>query len=176
MINGTEIGRFTSASGNEFEEVIELLDRLRSDLLELRKVPLMEDKYFIDRDDILQTVDDIRVKFPSEFSMAKRIVEMKDELISGAKREAEELKNRAKEEVRALIDKQEIVRQARAREAQIAELTRQRVDEMRKKAEAEALEIRKQAASNVEQSLRHADQILGQAREDVRKVWNSFSK
>ncbi|MDR3150033.1 MAG: hypothetical protein LBT88_08525 [Oscillospiraceae bacterium] len=176
MINGNEIGSFGSSSNSEFEEVIELLDRLRSDLLELRKVPLMEDKYLVDRDDILQIVDDIRAKFPTEFSTARRIVEMKDELISGAKREAEELKNRAKEEVRALIDKQEIVRQARAREAQIAEITRQRVEEMRKKAESDASDIRQQAASDVEQSLRHADQILGQAREDIRKVWNGFKK
>lgn len=176
MINGNEIGGFASASNSEFEEVIELLDRLRTDLLELRKVPLMEDKYLVDRDDMLQIVDDIRAKFPTEFSTARRIVEMKDELISGAKREAEELKLRAKEEVRSLIDKQEIVRQARAREAQIAEITRQRVDEMRKKAEADSADIRQQTAADIEQSLRHADQILGQARDEIRKVWSDFKK
>ncbi len=67
----------------------------------------------VNRDDLLQLTNDIRLKFPEELKQAKWVKEERARIISEAEKEAEEIIRSAKEQVISLIDEHEIARAAR---------------------------------------------------------------
>ena len=98
-------------------EVMELIDQLYTMVSEAWGVPLGNEKCIVERDQVLEILDEIKTAMPVELSEAKRLVSARDEFINNAKREAEGIRNQAEERARALVDDQEIVRSAAARAA-----------------------------------------------------------
>ena len=96
-------------------EVMELIDQLYTMVSEAWGVPLGNEKCIVERDQVLEILDEIKTAMPVELSEAKRLVSARDEFINNAKREAEGIRNQAEERARALVDDQEIVRIAKAR-------------------------------------------------------------
>ena len=95
-------------------EVMELIDQLYTMVSEAWGVPLGNEKCIVERDQVLEILDEIKTAMPVELSEAKRLVSARDEFINNAKREAEGIRNQAEERARALVDDQEIVRIAKA--------------------------------------------------------------
>ena len=100
-------------------EVMELIDELYSMVSEAWGVPLGNDKCIVERDKVLNMIEDIKAQLPVELSEAKRLVSARDEFIGNAKREAESIRRAAEEKARALVEEQEIVRIARARSSEL---------------------------------------------------------
>lgn len=96
-------------------EVMELIDQLYTMVSEAWGVPLGNEKCIVERDQVLEILDEIKTAMPVELSEAKRLVSARDEFINNAKREAEGIRNQAEERARALVNDQEIVRIAKAR-------------------------------------------------------------
>ena len=69
-------------------EVMELIDQLYTMVSEAWGVPLGNEKCIVERDQVLEILDEIKTAMPVELSEAKRLVSARDEFINNAKREA----------------------------------------------------------------------------------------
>ena len=117
-------------------EVMELIDQLYTMVSEAWGVPLGNEKCIVERDQVLEILDEIKTAMPVELSEAKRLVSARDEFINNAKREAEGIRNQAEERARALVDDQEIVRIAKARSNEMLASTQAKADALRRTEEA----------------------------------------
>ena len=112
-------------------EVMELIDQLYTMVSEAWGVPLGNEKCIVERDQVLEILDEIKTAMPVELSEAKRLVSARDEFINNAKREAEGIRNQAEERARALVNDQEIVRIAKARSNEMLASTQAKADALR---------------------------------------------
>lgn len=112
-------------------EVMELIDQLYTMVSEAWGVPLGNEKCIVERDQVLEILDEIKTAMPAELSEAKRLVSARDEFINNAKREAEGIRNQAEERARALVNDQEIVRIAKARSNEMLASTQAKADALR---------------------------------------------
>jgi len=78
-------------------------------------VPLTGGKSMVDAERIRELIDDIRLNMPTEIKQAKAVVADRNEILSLAKKEAENLIRKAEERARTLVDSDTIVRQANAK-------------------------------------------------------------
>ena len=91
-------------------EAMETIEMLYSMISEARRMPLAADKVIVERDAILGMLEELRDSLPMEISEAKRLLSAKDEFISNAKREAEQIRKTAEDKARALVEEEEIVK------------------------------------------------------------------
>lgn len=112
-------------------EVMELIEELYGMVSEAWSVPLGNDKCIVEREKILEILDEIKTALPVELSEAKRLVSARNEFINNAKREAESIRNQAEERARQLVDEQEIVRIARAKSSELMAETESKVNQLR---------------------------------------------
>ena len=117
-------------------EVMELIDQLYTMVSEAWGVPLGNEKCIVERDQVLEILDEIKTAMPVELSEAKRLVSARDEFINNAKREAEGIRNQAEERARALVNDQEIVRIAKARSNEMLASTQAKADALRRASSA----------------------------------------
>ena len=104
--------------------VEELLDMLFDMVDEAKNVPLSGDKCMLERDKVLDLIDDIRAQFPVELGEAKKMMANRAEVIASAKREAELIRKQAESEAQRILAQEPILLQAKQ---QSAELMRQAV-------------------------------------------------
>jgi cell division septum initiation protein DivIVA len=98
--------------GNSVQELLEMLYSMISEAWGL---PLGAEKCVIERDKVLDLLDEIKAQFPVELAEAKRLVAARTEFIANAKREAESIRKVAEERARQMVDEQEIIRTAKAK-------------------------------------------------------------
>ena len=126
---------------NVLDEIDEMLDKAFT-------VPL-SGKCMLDAEKVRDLIDEIRLHMPSEIKQAKAIVEDRVEIISTAKREAENIIRRTEDRAKAMIAQEEIVKQAQQRGSEILALAHQKSREV------------KQAASDfVENIMKKTDDCL----------------
>ena len=111
--------------------VDELLDLLDETLEESTNLPFTGGKRMVDVDKVRDIIDDVRLNMPAEIKQAKAIVNDRAEIVAGARREAEGIIKKAEDRARALVDQQEIVRQAQQKAAEILSSAHQQSREMR---------------------------------------------
>jgi cell division septum initiation protein DivIVA len=145
------------------QDVMELVDMLYSMINEAWSVPLGKDKCMIERDAVLNILDEIKAQLPVEIAEAKRLVAARDEYISSARREAEAMKRGAEEKARMLIDEQEIVRAAKARS-----------NELLTTAETKSRELRRVANEYVDDAMRRTEEAVAAALDEIRQSRQRF--
>lgn len=144
-------------------EAMETIEMLYSMISEARRMPLAADKVIVERDAILGMLEELRDSLPVEISEAKRLLSAKDEFISNAKREAEQIRKTAEDKARALVEEEEIVKIAKLRSAEITSNTEQK-----------CAELRKVANEYVDDTMRRTEEAIMAALEEVRKSRTSF--
>ncbi len=144
-------------------EAMETIEMLYSMISEARRMPLAADKVIVERDAILGMLEELRDSLPMEISEAKRLLSAKDEFISNAKREAEQIRKTAEDKARALVEEEEIVKIAKLRSAEITSNTEQK-----------CAELRKVANEYVDDTMRRTEEAIMAALEEVRKSRTSF--
>ena len=144
-------------------EVMELIDELYSMVSEAWGVPLGNDKCIVERDKVLNMIEDIKAQLPVELSEAKRLVSARDEFIGNAKREAESIRRAAEEKARAMVDEQEIVRVAK-----------QRAEEMESSAAGRSAALRQSALSYIDDALRRAEESLTTSLREIHSSRSQF--
>ena len=166
---------------DQVQEVMEIIDDLYGMVSEAWGVPLGNEKCIVERDKILNLLDDIKDKLPSELSEAKRLVETRNEFISNAKHEAEGIRHQAEERARILVSEQEIVRVAEARSNEMLASTEQKVSQLRQAAsefciqalqntEASIAAARKNAETAIAAAVREADEAVRAALQSVQNT------
>ncbi len=144
-------------------EVMDLIEELYSMVSEAWGVPLGNDKCIVERDKVLNMLEDIKAQLPVELSEAKRLVSARDEFIGNAKREAESIRRAAEEKARSMVEEQEIVRIARAKSSELMAMAENRTNE-----------LKRVAGDYVEDLLRRTEESLSTALGEVRSSHNQF--
>ncbi len=139
--------------------VDELLDLLDETLEESTNLPFTGGKRMVDVDKVRDIIDDVRLNMPAEIKQAKAIVNDRAEIVAGARREAEGIIKKAEDRARALVDQQEIVRQAQ-----------QKAAEMLSAAQQQSREMRTTITDYCENMLRQTEEILARSAAEVKNV------
>ena len=143
--------------------VQELLDMLYTMITEAWGLPLGAEKCVIERDKVLDLLDEIKAQFPTELAEAQRLVAAKNEFIANAKREAESIRKVAEDHARQMVDEQEIVRAAKARS-----------DELIATAEGKSNELRRVANEYAADALKRTEEAIEEALKEVRQSRTNF--
>jgi cell division septum initiation protein DivIVA len=139
-------------------EVLELIEMLYTMVSEAWGVPLGNEKCIVERDKVLNLLDEIKAQLPVEVAEAKRLVTARDEFIGNAKREAETIRKAAEEKAREMVDEQQVVRAAKLRS-----------NELINAAEARTKELYRVANEYVDDALRRTEEAVGSALDEVRQ-------
>ena len=144
-------------------DVLELIEMLYTMVTEAWGVPLGNEKCIVERDKVLNLLDDIKAQLPTELAEAKRMVANRDEYVGNAKREAESIRRAADERAKAIVEEQEIVRAAK-----------QRSNELLTTAESRTRELYRVANAYVDDALRRTEEAISSALGEVRQSRSSF--
>ena len=147
-------------SNNSTEDIIGTLYDMVQDA---RSMPLAADKCILERDKVLDLLDEIISQLPAEIKQSRTIVESRNELISQARREAEGILRKANEQASELVEKEEIYKEAKKRSEELVAQTQERINQLRK-------------AGNeyMEESLRHTEEAISQALREVQDTRMKF--
>ena len=121
-------------------DVLVLIDKLDDLVHNAKPVPLT-DRVRVDKEEIYDILDQMRVTIPEEIKQARWIVKERQEMLAEAKREAELIVKEARERQERLVGEDEITKQAERAAADIIEDARAREREIRFGAEDYAEEI-----------------------------------
>ena len=101
-------------------EVVELLAELEEIIEKGIEIPVIK-KTFLDKDKLLDLINDISLAIPDEFREAKSVLEDRDKILSDARRQADAKIKEAEHKMVTLIDEHEITRKANEKAAEIIE-------------------------------------------------------
>ena len=147
-------------SERNIEDIIGSLYDLIQDA---RSMPLAADKCIIERDRVLDMLDEIIADLPTELKQSRTIVESRNELINQARREAESIIRQAQDEAKMLVSKEAIVVEARKRAEEIAGQTQARIEALKK-------------ASNeyMDDALRRTEEVIADSLKNVQETRAKF--
>ena len=126
-------------------------------------MPLAADKCILERDRVLDMLDEIIAQLPSELKQSRTIVESRNELITQARREAEGIIRQAQEQAKELVTKEAIYIEAKKRAEELVGQTQARIDALKK-------------ASNeyMDDALRRTEEVIAQSLNNVRETRVKF--
>ena len=120
--------------------LIELIDEMQ-DELEHSKTGMFSSKIAVDKDLFLEIIGDMRREFPKEIEEASDILQRRDSIIAEAKKEAEQIVERANEAAKKAVDEQQVLQAAYAKAENIMEKAQTSSKQIRANAEQYAAEI-----------------------------------
>jgi len=128
-----------------------------------RSMPLAADKCILERDKVLDMLDEIIAQLPGELKQSRTIVESRNELIGQARREAENILREAQEKAKQMITKEAIYIEAKKRSEELVGQTQNKISQLRK-------------AGNeyMDESLRQTEEAISQALAEVRETRMKF--
>ena len=141
----------------------DIIGALYDMIQDARSVPLAADKCIVERDRVLDMLDEIIAQLPGELKQSRTIVESRNELISQARREAETIVRQAQEQARQLVTKEAIYAEAK-----------RRAEEMAMQAQNRVTQIQKAGNSYMDESLRQTEEVIAKALSDVRETRMKF--
>mgnify|MGYP002625435610 CR=1 FL=1 len=140
-------------------QALDIIDMLYAMIAEAWGVPLGNDKCIVERDKALGLLDDLKAVLPQELSEARRLVNARNEFVSHAKQEAENIRRSASEEASAMINREAVLLEAQKQAKSI-------VDDAEKKSR----EIRRAASAYLDSALRQTEDAVTSALDNVRSV------
>ena len=141
----------------------ELVGSLYDLVQDARAMPLAADKCILERDRILDLLDEILAQMPGEIKQARTIVESRNELISQARREAEMVMRQAQDQARAMVTKEAIYLEAKRRSEEIAGETQRKLTQ-----------LQKACNDYMDDALRRTEETIEGALNDVRDTRTRF--
>ena len=145
------------------QHIEEMLSALYDMIQDARGVPLASDKCMVERDKVLDMLDEIISQLPVEIKQSKTIVESRNELIGQARREAENLMREAQEKADKLISEEAIYQE-----------TKRQCREMVQQTQTRMAELRKASNDYMDDDLRRTEEAVAMSLEDVRDTRAKF--
>ena len=145
------------------QNIEDIISTLYDMVQDARALPLGADKCILERDKVLDMLDEIIAQLPAELKQARTIVESRNELIGQARREAESLIRQAQEKADQLVAEEAIYQEAKRQCQEMVLQTQSRMAELRK-------------ASNdyMDDALRRTEEAIAMSLEDVRDTRVKF--
>lgn len=145
---------------NNIEEIITTLYEMVQDAWSL---PLGAEKCVLERDKVLDLLDEISNQLPGELKQAKTIVESRNEVITNAKREAENILKQAEQRAQQLMSKEEVYI-----------LAENEANEMIKNAQQKIKELKQATNEYVDDALRRTEDSISNALNEIKASRSSF--
>ena len=145
------------------QHIEDIISALYDMIQDARALPLGADKCILERDKVLDMLDEIIAQLPVELKQARTIVDSRNELIGQARREAESMIRQAQEKAEQLVAEEAIYQEAKRQCQDMVLQTQVRMSELRK-------------ASNdyMEDALRRTEEAIAMSLEDVRDTRSKF--
>lgn len=143
------------------EDIITALYDLIQDA---RGLPLGADKCIVERDKVLDMLDEISAQLPAELKQSRTIVDSRNELIGQAKREAEAIVRKAQEEADRLVSQQAIYEEAKRKCTEMVAQTKDQI-----------ANLRKVSNDYMDDALRRTEEAIAQSLGEVRETRAKFN-
>ena len=145
------------------QHIEDIITTLYDMVQDARALPLGADKCILERDKVLDMLDEIIAHMPAELKQSRTIVESRNELIGQARREAEGIIRKAQEEAEHLVSQQTIYLEAKRQCAEMVEKTKVQLANLRK-------------ASNeyMDESLRATEEAINKSLAEIRETRARF--
>ncbi len=141
----------------------DIISALYDMVQEARSMPLSADKCIVERDRVLDMLDEIIAQLPAELKQSRTIVESRNELITQARREAEMIIRQAREQADQMVSKEAIYNEAKRRSEELAMQTQNRVTQ-----------IQRAGYSYMDESLRQTEEVIARSLDEVRQTRMKF--
>ena len=141
----------------------DIISALYDMVQDARAVPLAADKCIVERDKVLDMLDEIIAQLPVELKQARTIVESRNELIGQARREAEILVRQATEKAEKMITEEAIYQE-----------TKRMCQEMVEQTQSRMAQLRKVSNDYMDDALRRTEEAIALSLEDVRDTRAKF--
>lgn len=128
-----------------------------------RSMPLAADKCILERDRVLDMLDEILAQLPGEIKQSRAIVESRTEIVAQARREAENILKEAQEKSKQMVTKEAIYLEAKKRSEELVGQTQNRINQ-----------LRKAANEYMDESLRQTEEVMSKALSEVRDTRMKF--
>ena len=115
-------------------KVDELILQLQDIIGEAKSMPFSGGKVMVSSDEVYDIIDQIQDAMPAEVRQAKNIVADRKQILAEANRESENIIRAAEERKKAMLNQNEIVREAQAKAKEILDDAKQKSAEIRKAA------------------------------------------
>ena len=109
-----------------------MINNLYDMVQDARALPLGADKCILERDKVLDMLDEIIAQLPAELKQSQTIVESRNELIGQARREAESVIRDAQEKAKQLVSEEAIYEEAKRQCKELVAQTQERIAQLRK--------------------------------------------
>ena len=145
------------------QHIEDIISSIYDMVQEARAMPLAADKCIVERDKVLDMLDELISQFPNEIKQARTIVESRNELISQARREAEMILRQAQEKANKMVQQEAIYQESKRKCQEMVVQTQVRMAELRK-------------ASNdyMDDALRRTEEAIALSLDDVRDTRSKF--
>ena len=141
----------------------ELINRMYDMVQDAKGIPLAGEKCILERDQMLDLLDELRSTLPNDLQAAQDIVAKRNDLLASGKREAEAIRRKAEEDARQMVSETEIVVAAR-----------KKAKEVQGNAEIQARELRRVANEYCEDTLKRTEEAVALSLDEVRKARQRF--
>ena len=145
------------------QNIEDIISALYDMVQDARGLPLSADKCILERDKVLDMLDEIIAQLPTELKQARTIVESRNELIGQARREAEGMIRQAQEKADQMIAEEAIYQEAK-----------RQCQEMVLQTQARMAELRKASNDYMDDALRRTEEAIALSLEDVRDTRTKF--
>ena len=145
------------------QHIEDIISALYDMIQDARALPLGADKCILERDKVLDMLDEIIAQLPAELKQSRTIVESRNELIGQARREAENIVRQAQQKGAALVEQEAIYLEAR-----------RQCQEMFNKTQNRLAELRKASNEYMDDALRRTEEAIAQSLNEVRDTRVKF--
>ena len=145
------------------QNIEDIISALYDMVQDARALPLGADKCILERDKVLDMLDEIINQLPVELKQARTIVESRNELIGQARREAENLIRQAQEKAEEMIAEEAIYKEAK-----------RQCQDMVLQAQARMADLRKASNDYMDDALRRTEEAIALSLEDVKDTRAKF--
>ncbi len=142
-------------AGTPIDELINTLYEMIEDAWSM---PLGADRCVLEREKVLDVLDEIRANLPGDLKMAREIVSKRNEILETGKKEAENMRKQAEEFARQRVSEHEVTQEAR-----------KKASEMIAAAEQRAREIMRVAGEYCDDAMKRTEDALGQSLAEVKQ-------
>ena len=145
------------------QHIEDIISALYDMIQDARALPLGADKCILERDKVLDMLDEIIAQLPAEIKQSRTIVESRNELIGQARREAEGIIRQAQQQASALVEQEAIYQEAK-----------RQCQEMYAQTQAKIAALRKASNEYMDDALRRTEEAIAQSLGDVRDTRVKF--
>ena len=141
----------------------ELISAMYDTIQNARSMPLAPDKCIVERDALLDMLDEISAQLPGELKQSRTIVESRNELINQARHESESIIRQAQEKTKQLVTQEAIYVE-----------TKNQCEEMVRQTQARVKELRRVSNEYMDEALRRTEEAIAQSLNEVRDTRVKF--